>query len=145
MEPINGRDCVLVLYSQKTCKSISRTQIKSKNRWILIGSYIRSWERPGDLPRVIEIVCLFASGNSETSEKKQTFLSRVFLVFTQDKRTNNDLPKTTRKTTDWATRTLQNHRDALRCFGKVSIYWYTSDLCRVILLRHDHHLIWKSC
>ena len=28
----------------------------------LIGSYIRSWERPGDLPRVIEILCLFASG-----------------------------------------------------------------------------------
>jgi hypothetical protein len=24
----------------------------------LIGSYIRSWERPGDLPRVIEILCL---------------------------------------------------------------------------------------
>ena len=28
----------------------------------LIGSYIRSWERPGDLQRVIEILCLFASG-----------------------------------------------------------------------------------
>jgi hypothetical protein len=28
----------------------------------LIGSYIRSWERPGDLSRVIEILCLFASG-----------------------------------------------------------------------------------
>jgi SAM-dependent MidA family methyltransferase len=27
----------------------------------LIGSYIRSLERPGDLPRVIEILCLFAS------------------------------------------------------------------------------------
>ena len=27
----------------------------------LIGSYIRSWERPGDLPRVIEILCLFAA------------------------------------------------------------------------------------
>ena len=30
--------------------------------WRLIGSYIRSWERLGDLPRVIEILCLFASG-----------------------------------------------------------------------------------
>ena len=30
--------------------------------WRLIGSYIRSCERPGDLPRVIEILCLFASG-----------------------------------------------------------------------------------
>ena len=28
----------------------------------IIGSYIRSWERPGDLPRVIEILCLLASG-----------------------------------------------------------------------------------
>jgi len=28
----------------------------------LIGSYIRSWERPSDLPRVIEMLCLFASG-----------------------------------------------------------------------------------
>jgi hypothetical protein len=27
----------------------------------IIGSYKRSWERLGDLPRVIEIVCLFAS------------------------------------------------------------------------------------
>jgi hypothetical protein len=35
----------------------------------IIGSYIRSWERPGDLPRVIEFLCLFA--------KKQKFLSRV--------------------------------------------------------------------
>ena len=31
-----------------------------KYKWNrLIGSYIRSWERPGDLPRVIEILCLF--------------------------------------------------------------------------------------
>ena len=30
----------------------------------LIGSYIRSWESPGDLSRVIEILCLFASGRS---------------------------------------------------------------------------------
>jgi hypothetical protein len=28
----------------------------------LIGSYMHSWERPGDLPRVIEMLCLFASG-----------------------------------------------------------------------------------
>jgi hypothetical protein len=27
----------------------------------LIGSYIRSWERPGDLPRVIEFFCLFTT------------------------------------------------------------------------------------
>ena len=37
----------------------------------LIGSYIRSWERPGDLPRVIEILCLFASGG-QRNERKET-------------------------------------------------------------------------
>jgi hypothetical protein len=36
-----------------------------------VGSYIRSWERPGDLPRVIEIVCLFASG-AQRNERKET-------------------------------------------------------------------------
>ena len=40
----------------------------------LIGSYIRSWERPGDLPRVIEIVCLFASG-AQRNERKETKMS----------------------------------------------------------------------
>jgi hypothetical protein len=40
----------------------------------LIGSYIRSWERPGDLPRVIEIVCLFASG-AQRNERKDTNIS----------------------------------------------------------------------
>jgi hypothetical protein len=37
---------------------------KQKNNLRIIGSYIRSWERPGDLPRVIEILCLFASGST---------------------------------------------------------------------------------
>ena len=37
----------------------------------IIGSYIRSCERPGDLPRVKEIVCLFASG-AQRNERKDT-------------------------------------------------------------------------
>jgi hypothetical protein len=40
----------------------------------LIGSYIRSWERPGDLPRVIKILCLFASG-VQRNERKDTTIS----------------------------------------------------------------------
>ena len=40
----------------------------------LIGSYICSWERPGDLPRVIEIVCLLASG-AYRNERKETKIS----------------------------------------------------------------------
>jgi len=40
----------------------------------LIGSYIRSWERPGDLPRVIEMLCLFASG-AQRNERKDTTIS----------------------------------------------------------------------
>jgi hypothetical protein len=40
----------------------------------IIGSYIRSWERPGDLPRVIEILCLFASG-AQRNERKETKIS----------------------------------------------------------------------
>jgi hypothetical protein len=32
------------------------------------------WERPGDLPRVIEIVCLFASG-AQRNERKDTTIS----------------------------------------------------------------------
>jgi hypothetical protein len=38
------------------------------------GSYIRSWERPGDLPRVIEILCLFASG-AQRNEREDTTIS----------------------------------------------------------------------
>jgi hypothetical protein len=40
----------------------------------LIGSYIRSWERPCDLPLVIEILCLFASG-AQRNEQKDTKIS----------------------------------------------------------------------
>ena len=40
----------------------------------IIGSYIRSWERPGDLPRVIELLCLFASG-AQRNERKETQIS----------------------------------------------------------------------
>ena len=40
----------------------------------VIGSYIRSWERPGDLPRVIEILCLFASG-AQRNDRKDTKIS----------------------------------------------------------------------
>ena len=39
----------------------------------IIGSYIRSWERPGDLPRVIEILCLFASGAQRNERKDNNF------------------------------------------------------------------------
>jgi hypothetical protein len=37
-------------------------------------SYIRSWERPGDLPRVIEILCLLASG-AQRNEREDTTIS----------------------------------------------------------------------
>jgi hypothetical protein len=37
----------------------------------VIGSYIRSWERPGDLPSVIEILCLFAGG-AQRNDRKET-------------------------------------------------------------------------
>ena len=41
----------------------------------VIGSiHVRSWERPGDLPRVIEILCLFASG-AQRNERKETQIS----------------------------------------------------------------------
>jgi hypothetical protein len=40
----------------------------------LIGSYICSWERPGDLPQVIEILCLFASG-AQRNERKDATIS----------------------------------------------------------------------
>jgi hypothetical protein len=40
-------------------------------KYCLIGSYIRSWERPGDLPRVIEMLCLFASG-AQRNEREDT-------------------------------------------------------------------------
>ena len=40
----------------------------------VIGSYIRSWERPGDLPRVIEMLCLFASG-AQRNEREDTTIS----------------------------------------------------------------------
>ena len=40
----------------------------------IIGSYIRSWEKPGDFPRVIEILCLFASG-AQRNEQKETNIS----------------------------------------------------------------------
>ena len=38
----------------------------------VIGSYIRSWERPCDLPRVIEILGLFASGAQRNDQKDTT-------------------------------------------------------------------------
>jgi hypothetical protein len=40
----------------------------------LIGSCIRSWERPGDLPRVIEMLCLFACG-AQRNDRKDTNIS----------------------------------------------------------------------
>ena len=40
----------------------------------VIGSYMRSWERPGDLPRLIEILCPFASG-AQRNEQKETKIS----------------------------------------------------------------------
>jgi hypothetical protein len=50
-----------------------RLKIKP-NSVIIIGSYIRSWERPGDLLRVIEMLCLFASG-AQRNERKDTKIS----------------------------------------------------------------------
>jgi hypothetical protein len=41
---------------------------------VLRGSYIRSWERPGDLPWVIELLCLFTSG-AQRNERKETKIS----------------------------------------------------------------------
>jgi hypothetical protein len=35
---------------------------------------LRSWKRPGDLPRVIEMLCLFASG-ARRNERKDTTIS----------------------------------------------------------------------
>ena len=49
------------------------SELKNPTRSI-IGSYIRSWERPGDLQRVIEILCLFASG-AQRNERKNTTIS----------------------------------------------------------------------
>ena len=49
---------------------LNRTKDISISPRRVIVSYIRSWERPGDLPRVIEILCLFGVERSETSEKK---------------------------------------------------------------------------
>jgi hypothetical protein len=45
----------------------------------VIGSYIRSWERPGDLPRVIEILCLFESG-AQRNERKETNISNCLIL-----------------------------------------------------------------
>ena len=54
------------------CVSTNLWNFYTNNR--LIGSYIRSWERPGDLPRVIEMLCLFASG-AQRNERKDTKIS----------------------------------------------------------------------
>jgi hypothetical protein len=35
---------------------------------------MRSWERPGNLPRVIEMLCLFASG-AQRNEREDTTIS----------------------------------------------------------------------
>ena len=43
--------------TKKSRQKTRRTECRGRR---LIGSYIRSWERPGALPRVIEILCLFA-------------------------------------------------------------------------------------
>ena len=48
--------------------------VSPSNEERLIGSYIRSWERPGDLPRVIEILCLFTSG-VQRNEREDTTIS----------------------------------------------------------------------
>ena len=40
----------------------------------IIGSYIRSWERPGDLPLMIEMLCLCTSG-VQRNERKETNIS----------------------------------------------------------------------
>ena len=42
-----------------------------------IGTYMRCWESPGDLPLVIEMLCLFASGAQRNERKDITFLSLV--------------------------------------------------------------------
>ena len=52
-----------------------QTSLLRGNPSRLIGSYIRSWERPGDLPRVIEILCLFTEEITflHTEQKQRTF------------------------------------------------------------------------
>ena len=56
-------------------KSLKKKYIPVANcHYCNIGSYIRSWERPGDLPRVIEMLCLFASG-AQRNEREDTTIS----------------------------------------------------------------------
>ena len=57
--------------TKKSRQKTRRTECRGRR---LIGSYIRSWERPGALPRVIEILCLFASG-AQRNERKDTTIS----------------------------------------------------------------------
>jgi hypothetical protein len=54
--------------------SLRRSRRGGSRSGRLISSYIRSWERPGDLPRAIEILCLFASG-AQRIERKETQIS----------------------------------------------------------------------
>jgi hypothetical protein len=53
---------------------ISITKLTTTKNARIIGSYLRSWERPGDLPRVIEMLCLFSSG-AQRNERKETTIS----------------------------------------------------------------------
>ena len=53
---------------------VDHENVTSNEYYSIIGSYIRSWGRPGDLPRVIEILCLFASGVQQ-NDRKETKIS----------------------------------------------------------------------
>ena len=62
------------MYCKKWGMKINTDKTKSlviNSTGRLIGSYIRSWERPGDLPRVIEFFVFSRVEGSETSEKTQ--------------------------------------------------------------------------
>ena len=69
--PIGSVPCERSFSALRRLKQWTRTAMVE---YRLIGSYIRSWERPGDLPRVIEILCLFASG-AQRNERKDTTIS----------------------------------------------------------------------
>ena len=64
----------------------------------------------------------------------------------QDKRTKIDQQIIiTQKTKDWPTGSPLKTEGKLRCSGRVSSSCSTFDTRRVIVKRHEHHLIWKSC
>jgi hypothetical protein len=60
------------------------------------------------------------------------------------KKTNNNPQNTTQKIKDQATQTPQLNAGGLRCSEGLAVP-APDDNRRVIVKRHGHHLIWKSC